>query len=250
MRLFLAMSDDEAAGYASALRRLRDVERVSVIDGADAVVGAAADVAQVAGRPWLWFPAADASGDLPDGDHVTPAAHWRFRPSIQVVVEALRSGKLGAPGLLRVHRWAMDLSWVGELDLACWFFGASPDTIYGVERPGYVQVHLGFSGGGMAVIDHAEGLGEGGDRYESLSLIGADGAVYADDHRNVHLLLKSEGCQGLTRCDGDASRAALLADFVGGLRSGRTAERAREDYRRACEAAARLAESVRVGGAA
>jgi predicted dehydrogenase len=122
----------------------------------------------------------------------------RFLPSIQAIWQSLDAGELGEPGLLRVHRWVDDRGGelnqllVREIDLANFLFGRPPETVYAVARengesPRFVQVHLGFTDGGMAMIDISTCLPEG-DNYYSLSLIGTDGSVYADDHHNMQLL--------------------------------------------------------------
>ena len=77
---------------------------------------------------------------------------------------------------------------VPYLDLANWLFGTPPDRVYArAAEPGYLQVHLGFSGGGMALIDVSDDLPPG-DGYRSVTVIGSDGAGYADDHRNRNLV--------------------------------------------------------------
>ncbi|MCH8922892.1 MAG: Gfo/Idh/MocA family oxidoreductase, partial [Planctomycetes bacterium] len=122
----------------------------------------------------------------------------RFLPAIQAVRQSLDAGELGEPGLLRIHRWTAEPSGnagqrlLGEIDLANYLFDRPPESIYAVARdsgdsPRFVQVHLGFDGGGMALLDVTSELPEGDDYY-SLSLIGADGAAYADDHHNMQLI--------------------------------------------------------------
>src|SRR5206468_777892 len=102
-----------------------------------------------------------------------------------------------------------------QLDLAKWIFGGAPTEIFVLGRIGqndtlrgadYVQVHLGFPRGGMALVCVARSL-PAGDAYDSLSLIGSTGAAYADDHYQSHLLYRGsapaalktgEGIMGLT----------------------------------------------------
>jgi predicted dehydrogenase len=132
---------------------------------------------------------------------------WRFLPSLQSVKASLNTGKLGTPGLLRVHCWKpldRDPREVSqnlleriypEIDHSHWIFNSRPNRIFALSRPSndasasvtYLQVHLGFPQGGMALIDYAWALPEGADYY-SLSLIGSKGAAYADDHHNMNLL--------------------------------------------------------------
>jgi len=116
-------------------------------------------------------------------------------PANRVILDRLSSGKLGEPGLLRVHCWSGESSRTlssqlyGHIDLAIRIFGSSPAELYSVARgdQSYVQLHLGFAGGGMAVLDFSNRL-PAGQGYDSLSLIGSSGAAYSDDHHNTHLL--------------------------------------------------------------
>ena len=116
-------------------------------------------------------------------------------PANRVILDRLSSGKLGEPGLLRVHCWSGESSrslaskLYGHIDLAIRFFGSSPAELYCVARgdQSYLQVHFGFAGGGMAVLDFSDRL-PAGQGYDSLSLIGSSGAAYSDDHHNTHLL--------------------------------------------------------------
>ncbi len=127
----------------------------------------------------------------------------RYLPSIRAVRESLDAGQLAKPGLLRIHRWVTRQSedlgplLLREVDLANDLFDRPPETVYAVagdcghspqhpHSPQILQVHLGFSDGAMALIDITNSLPEGDDYY-SLSLIGADGSAYADDHHNMQL---------------------------------------------------------------
>lgn len=132
-----------------------------------------------------------------------------FRPSRQLVFQQLQSGHLGDPGLIRLHRWdsadhspaALSDKWLffpllRDIHTALRLMGRSPDVAFATEAVRIqkpvsgqrtLQLHLGFPNGGMALIDYSSGLPEG-DVYQSLSVIGSSGAVYADDHQNVQLL--------------------------------------------------------------
>jgi predicted dehydrogenase len=161
------------------------------------------------------------------------------------VKEVFDAGRLGVPGLLRIHRWkpgergrerhgaagAQDDAGtlvrriVGEIDLACWMFNQRPETVYavGCSQTGssdYVQVHLGFKGGGMALIDYAETLPQG-DGYFSISLIGSIGAAYADDHHDMQLLYKGGPPSALHTGDADAAALAQLQEFVNAVQERR-----------------------------
>lgn len=150
----------------------------------------------------------------------------RYLPANQIVRDRLTSGKLGEPGLLRVHRWSADpdssLAKVlyGDIDLSIHFFGTNPSCIYAIHRGEgrYIQVHLGFPGGGMAVLDFSSGL-PGGRGYDSLSLIGSRGAAYADDHYNTHLLYAGGNPTALISDAGSGHLMELQA-FMDAIRSG------------------------------
>ena len=152
----------------------------------------------------------------------------RFRSDIAAVKESLDAGQLGVPGLLRIHCWrqpdgANDRGLIDEIDLIRWFFGSSPRSIYAVGRSinapdDYIQVHLGFPSGGMAMIDVNSALPPG-DSYQALSLIGSDGAAYADDHHNMQLVYQGDHPVAVrTEASGDVLLAELAA-FVDSVRT-------------------------------
>ncbi|MFN0056511.1 MAG: Gfo/Idh/MocA family protein [Planctomycetales bacterium] len=157
----------------------------------------------------------------------------RFTPAARIMREAIAEGKIGAPGLLRIHRWraARDPEpgdAAGEIDLACWLFGDQPRTVFTLrdERgraEDYWQLHLGFHGGGMALIDGGTML-PAHEHYASYSLIGARGAVYADDHHNRQLLFGQEGVQGISTGDTGTKMALLLEEFAAAIQVGRESD--------------------------
>jgi myo-inositol 2-dehydrogenase/D-chiro-inositol 1-dehydrogenase len=171
---------------------------------------------------------------------------WRFSPALRTVKENLDTGRLGAPGLLRIHQWksrgadsrptsttideprwqSLLIELAGGIDVACWLFGRSPSLIYAVStnrtsvqhdashRPvDYIQVHLGFAEGGMALIDLARTLPAGAPYY-SLSLIGSTGAAYADDHHNMQLHYGGGTPAALATDAREVETAARLQEFV------------------------------------
>jgi predicted dehydrogenase len=168
----------------------------------------------VTAQPWLveellerW--SAAASG----GTRLAVVNPDRYLPSRRLVREQL--GKLGAPGLLRIHRWEPGAAGplVRDLDLAGWLFGTAPNVVHAVgQGDGGVLVHLGFPGGGMALIDHA--VLPPGDGHRALSLIGATGAAYADDHQNVQLVYRGGHPQAVRTDEGVQALAALLQEFI------------------------------------
>ena len=149
-----------------------------LVDGApDARLGDARTALQHGKHVLLALPAASAAVDVSGlsdefgavGACLMVGGTLRFLPSQRVLKQRLEAGNLGTLGLLRAHRWigggdahragltAADrcraLS-VPCLDLANWLFEAPPERVYArAAKPGYLQVHLGFSGGGMALID-------------------------------------------------------------------------------------------------
>ncbi len=157
----------------------------------------------------------------------------RYRPSRQLIKKQL-GGPLGEPGLIRLHRWeslapdrASDTlpdALLRDLDLVLWLAGR-PNRVYAVEpkadAPGrFVQVHLGFAHGGMALLDYSGRLPPG-DGYQSLSVIAASGAAYADDHQNAQLLYRGGNAQAVRTDERAGQLAAIAQDFVDALRAGR-----------------------------
>lgn len=143
----------------------------------------------------------------------------RFRADIAAIKQSLDSGELGDPGLLRVHCWqrsseSAESQMLGEIDLAIWLFGIRPTAIYSVGcsiggRSDYAQIHLGFPNEGMAMIDVNAAM-PNGDTYRAMSLIGSNGAAYADDHHNMQLVYQGKHPSAVTT---SSDRGALLAQF-------------------------------------
>lgn len=142
----------------------------------------------------------------------------RHAPANQTIIDRLRSGKLGEAGLLRVHRWTSnrELSFAakifGDIDLAIHLFGANPREVYAIGRGNrsYLQIHLGFPKGAMAILDYSERLPTG-QGYDSLSVIGSKGAAYADDHHNTHLLFSGRNPRALISDNGNGHLHELQA---------------------------------------
>ncbi len=136
----------------------------------------------------------------------------RYLPSRKLIRQQLDAGKLGVPGLIRVHRWEpapTQESVFRDLDLVLWYFGNSPNVVYAVQH----VIHLGFPGGGMALLDHAHGIPDGDGCYY-LSLIGSSGAAYADDHQNRQLVFQGEAPRAIRTGEGDVQWSAMLQAFV------------------------------------
>jgi predicted dehydrogenase len=165
---------------------------------------------------WLNYPAAWLWGHT-----------FRFLPSVVTVKESLKTGKLGAPGLVRIHHWQTQAAGdcrqalLPQLDVACWLVDQPPSMLFAQSRSAepaaahrdYLQVHLGFADDRMAIIDCATSLAKGDDYY-SLSVIGASGAAYADDHHNVQLLYGGGHPQAVRTSQGDKALLATLQEFI------------------------------------
>lgn len=152
----------------------------------------------------------------------------RYLPAIQTVRESLDSGSLGIPGLIRLHRWeaTTERDWlkhqlIRDLDLVTWLFNHSPTDIYARgDETNYLQIHLGFSEGGMALIDVSSAIPPGGD-YFSLSVIGSTGAAYADDHHNAQLLFRGGDPSALITGQGHTHVLAQLREFIAAIEENR-----------------------------
>jgi predicted dehydrogenase len=169
----------------------------------------------------------------------------RWLPSRQLIRQQLDTGKLGTPGLVRLHRWqpaepqpfpeprgalkSLPRPLIRDLDLALWLMGQPPELVYALEQPAeadasaacgrVIQVHLGFPGGGMALLDYTDRLPPG-DGYQSLAVIGSAGAAHADDHQNVQLVYRGGKPKATVTSEGVRQLASLVQQFVDALRSG------------------------------
>jgi predicted dehydrogenase len=158
----------------------------------------------------------------------------RLEPSLEATQESLVAGELGDPGLVRIHRWSpqgnSSLAAPGilrDLDLVLNVFQSLPQEVYAVARSvlgdserDYLQVHLGFHGGGMAVIDRSGTLPPG-DGYFSFSVIGSAGAAYADDHRNKQLVYRGEHPSAIGTGSADLGWVGQLQEFCDAIRQQR-----------------------------
>ena len=202
----------------------------------------------------------------------------RHLPAHQAIRASLDAGELGAPGLLRVHRWQPRPTgdrdrWeldpgrsggvvvhqaVREIDLANWVFGGLPTEVYALGRkradpelaaPDYVHIHLGFVDGGMALIDYAMTLPPG-EGYFYLELMGATGAAFADDHHNMQLLYHGGHPSALRTGQADGAVAAELQEFVNAILEDREPAVAGAEGQAALRVAEAVAESMAAGRAA
>ena len=201
----------------------RRAERVSGFLRAGTAVLAAAPLA-----------AAPAAHDALVGDaeagagRLLLAYRQRWRPEVAAVCAAVEAGELGRAGLIRLHAWRVSEPEGGDVnaavrdavDTVLRIAGSGADVVHATGDEGCLLVHLGFAGGGMALLDLAVSPG---DPYDSLAVIGADGAAHADDHRNVQLLHDRHGLHGMP-LRGDAE-LGLVRAFAGGAHSAATHER-------------------------
>ena len=183
---------------------------------------------------------------------------YRFLPSVRTVKDSLASGKLGAPGLIRIHHWqtvaAGDVwpSVIQQLDVACWLVDQPPTTVFAQGRPAgakgrdYLQVHLGFADDRMAVIDCSTSLAEGDD-YDSLSVIGSTGAAYADDHHNMQLVFGGQHPRAIRTSQGDLSLLAAMQEFIDATSKSRPPLCGKADWQRALRISAAVEQSLTSG---
>ena len=256
VRLAVVSHSDDITFRASAVARVREADLTTTANSWEAVVNEADQFDAVIVRS-----STQARGAIEAGKHVlvdAPVADSfeetklliefavqagvvlavsqlrRFDPSNRNILERLSGSKLGTPGLLRVHRWnsqrnrSLAATLFGDIDLALILFGAKPTDIYAVARSNhaYLQIHLGFSNGGMVILDYSERL-PAGQGYKSLTLIGSRGAAYADDHNNTHLLFAGGNPTALISDSGNG-HVLEIQDFVDRVARSAVPETAKE----------------------
>jgi predicted dehydrogenase len=228
MNLALNLPTPIQGHYIVAANRLRGISLVAEGEEFDAIVTNKVEVAQVAAQQKQHVllhtrEESDISSvndvQQEQGGIFMPAHPWRFRPDVQAVIRNLDTGNLGVPGLVRIHRWSTDhitsidpSTILPEIDLILWVFGKPHETAYVVGRgKDFLQVHLGFADNGMALVDYAWGVPA---KYDSFTLIGGDGAAYADDHHNMNLLITDSPIQAIKTGQGTHHIYGLLKEFV------------------------------------
>ena len=139
----------------------------------------------------------------------------RMLPSRRLIKRELDAGKLGEPGLIRIHHWEaageeadgegpLPAVLLQQIDIVLWLMGKSPTVVYAVKherqarsKPGqYLQIHLGFPGSAMALLVYSS-LHPPGAPFRSLHVIGSAGAAYVDDQQNMQLLYKGGQVRGV-----------------------------------------------------
>lgn len=190
----------------------------------------------------------------------------RFLPSRQLIRQQLDSGKLGDVGLVRVHRWEPATSHTDnaaskmfglpdgllrDIDLVLWLVGQSPNAIHAVEpfdaknpRGRTIQVHLGFPGGAMALIDYSNQLPDG-DGYQSLSVIGSSGAAYADDHHNMQLVFRGGRPQAVRADETGRQHSVAVQKHVDSLQAGHDSATAVAEWQNVLQVAASVKAAMR-----
>ena len=265
----LLEASHEAAALGELLAGGMECDGV-LVEGADSRLGDARTALQHGKHVLLALPAASTAADVSGltdefsaaGACLMVGGTLRFLPSQRVLKQRLEAGTLGTLGLLRAHRWngggaaaGADLTAADRcralslpcLDLANWLFEAPPERVYArAAEPGYLQVHLGFSGGGMALIDVSDDLPPG-DGYRSVTVIGSDGAGYADDHRNRNLVFGGGDAAARDPGEGNLELVAELEEFVAASSGGREPPVAGADAAAALQVAAAAASSAATG---
>ena len=184
------------------------------------------------------------------------ASSLRYLPGIQVVKEQLDSGNLGEPGLLRIHHWhawehdrdssakSLPAELSDQIDLGCWLFDGMPTHVYARRQSlDYVQLHLGFPNGGMALID-AWRSKQTGPGYFSLSLIGSSGAAYADDHHNMQLMFHDGPITALRTEQEHLAAKNQIEDLLAAVQEQREANRSFDRARQLLNVVAAVQESL------
>ena len=263
-------ADHQAAGLDELLAGGTACDGVLVHGAPDARLAHARTALQHGKHVLLALPTASAAEEvrgLTDefraaGACLMVAGTLRFLPSQRVLKQRLEAGTLGTLGLLRAHRWrggsaaaAADLSAADRcralsvpcLDLANWLFAAQPERVFArAAAPGYVQIHLGFSGGGMALIDVSDDLPPG-DGYRSVTVIGSAGAGYADDHHNRNLVFGGGDAAARDPGEGNLELVAELEEFTAASSGGRAPQVTGAAAAAALQVAAAAASSAATG---
>ena len=238
-RLVVAIRDTGIANdYLAAASRIREVVVVDDFADADAAVGDGS--CETGEKPTLLIAANGSAAGVSRNEKETcfPAFPLRFDAHVSAIRESVVAGKLGRPGLLRMHLWGTrsrpiyDGHKLAAIDVALWLVGEELEGARFVRNDDSELHHLGFQGGAMAMLDFTNSL-EGEEGYRSLSLIGSGGAAYADDHRDRNLIFRKGITEAATPGSQTTCIQPMLADFVQSLGERRGSEKAWGDYRRA-----------------
>lgn len=261
-----------AAGPEDLWHRWRDQFDAVLVAGdvPPAVVASAVPGALAAGKHVLLESHATASADqFRDWKHqareggmsLLAASPLRARPAVIEVAAALRSGKLGSAGVLRLHDWTDQVSDAAKTlqrrretaDLTCWLLDSEPETVFActaasddrLKETVSTVIHLGFASQAAAVVDLVENLPRG-DSYFSLSLIGSTGAAYADDHHNRQLVFGGGRARAHQTGEGDWPLLLLQQQLIDAFAGG-TEVTALEEIERAVRVVRSLEKSLATG---
>jgi predicted dehydrogenase len=196
----------------------------------------------LASEPWFSLAELEALQRSADqaGVRLAVVNPERYLPSRQFIRQQL-AGPLGEVGLIRLHCWeaastepppeplGLPVALIRALDVTLWLSGRRPDRVFALERPAepgpgagrFLQVHLGFPGGGMALLDFCNRLPPG-EGYQSLSVIAFSGAAQADDHQNMQLAYRGGRPQAIRTEEGETALVGLIQEFVTALGEDRT----------------------------
>lgn len=150
----------------------------------------------------------------------------RSLPSRKLIKRELEAGKLGEPGLIRVHYWEqgggaqnesaeLPQALLEQIDLILWLMTKPARSVYAVEgrtqtaQGRYLQIHLAFPGDAMALLVYSSQL-PAAVPYRSLHVIGSAGAAYADDQQNMQLLLQQGEARVLVAEEKPREEAGLV----------------------------------------
>lgn len=207
-----------------------------------------------------------ASAAQQSGSQLMIASLDRFLPSRQHIREQLDAGKLGVVGLVRSHRWmpaatsglahatAFPSALIRDLELAVSLVGWAPNVVFAASATlrdsnsagRFIQTHLGFPGGAMALVDYCDRL-PAGEGYQTLSLICESGAAYIDDQQNAQFQYSGGPAQAIRAEEGVRPLVNLVQSFVDGLAESRDFSGSIAAWRRALRIATAVSKSLESG---
>jgi predicted dehydrogenase len=186
----------------------------------------------------------------------------QFLPSRRLIRQRIAEGKLGQTGLIRSHRWeprtkivaddSLPTPLLRDLDVVLSIAVAAPNSVYARQCSRTDQrlltVHLGFADGAMALVDYTDRLPDG-DPYQALSVIGSQGAAYADDQLNQQLMFQGGHPQAVVADEDARQRAAIVQQFADEIQSGDDGTGSIHNWRRVLAVADSIAHSLAAGQA-
>ena len=152
-------------------------------------------------------------------------SQWRFTPNILSVKSSINSGKLGDIGLIRLHNWiknkkdkskSFDKLYFQLIDLILWLFPSNLKKLFMMRSSissNCYQLHLVFDNEGMAILDNVQ-INNKKQSYFSLTVIGQNGATYADDHRNMNLFFNEKNLNAIKVNQGILDLSNQIEQFI------------------------------------